>query len=232
MSELLEPQFWLAALQIVWINILLSGDNAVVIAMACRDLPPRQRRLGLIAGAAVSSTLLILFTVAVTALMRLPYLRLISAVALLWIAIKLVGPSSHRSEAGGAAAESLRRAIGTILVADMIMSLDNVVAVAAVAQGRYLLLGLSLAVSIPVVYGGSAMVMALLRRFPIIIWAGGALLGFVAGELFVSDPVLSARALPGLAFGIVGAAIVIATGALLRWRRTAADGGPTTEEDE
>ncbi len=249
-AQFSQPQFWVAALQIIWINILLSGDNAVVIAMACRDLPPRQRRWGMIMGAGVSSTLLIVFTSVVTALMALPYLRLISAGALLWIAIKLVGPTPHEEES--VAVESLRRAVRIIVVADIIMSLDNVVAVAAVAQGRYVLLGLSLAVSIPVVYGGSAIVLSLLGRFPIIVWAGGALLGFVAGELFVSDPVvasrLSATAILGidansaiseaaarfrhwmsldladLAFGTLGACLVILVGLVWRGHRTG-DGG-------
>jgi YjbE family integral membrane protein len=255
-AQVSQPQFWIAALQIIWINILLSGDNAVVIAMACRDLPPRQRRWGMIIGAGVSSTLLIVFTSVVTALMALPYLRLISACALLWIAIKLVAPAPHDGEEA-VAVRSLRRAVRIIVVADIVMSLDNVVAVAAVAQGRYVLLGLSLAVSIPVVYGGSAIVMSLIGRFPIIVWAGGALLGFVAGELFVGDPAvashLSAAALvdidinfaiseaarhfkhqfsldlADMAFGTLGACLVILVGLLWR-RRTTEDGRRTTDD--
>jgi YjbE family integral membrane protein len=228
MTQLSQPEFWVSALQIVWINILLSGDNAVVIAMACRDLPRRQRRWGMIAGAGVSSILLILFTGVVTALMALPYLRLISACALLWIAVRLVGPAPHDKE-GPAAVDSLRRAVRIIVVADIIMSLDNVVAVAAIAQGRYVLFGLSLAVSIPIVYGGSAIVMSLLRRFPIIVWAGGALLGWIAGELFVGDPAMRAFDLSDIAFGMLGAGIVIVVGLL--WRKRTTDGGGRTTED-
>jgi YjbE family integral membrane protein len=154
----------------------------------------------------------------VTELLRLPYLRLVGAIALLWIAIRLVGPSHHQQEE--VAARSLRRAVEIIVLADLIMSLDNVVAVAAVAQGRYLLLALGLAVSIPVVYGGSAIVLSLLRRFPIIVWAGGALLGFIAGGLFVDDPVFMRFELSEVGFGLLGAAIVIAVGRLWRWRTT------------
>jgi len=228
LAQLAEPQFWVAALQIVWINVLLSGDNAVVIALACRDLPPRQRRFGMIAGAGVSSILLIAFTSVVTRLMALPYLRLVSACALLWIAIRLVGPKAHEEEEA-VPVESLRRAVQIIVLADIIMSLDNVVAVAAVARGRYLLLGLSLAVSIPVVYGGSRIVLSLLQRFPIIVWAGGALLGWVAGELLVNDPVLLSHDLSEVAAGIIGAGIVIAAG--LVWKRMADVRRRRTDED-
>jgi len=245
MSELSQPQFWLAALQIVWINLILSGDNAVVIAMACRGLRPRERRWGMIIGAGMAATLLIAFSSAMTALLALPYLHLLGAGALLWIAIGLVDPTEPAAADASRPVENLRRAIRIIVVADVIMSLDNAVAVAALARGRYALIGLGLAVSIPIVYGGSAIILALIGRFPIIVWAGGALLGFVAGEMFVDDPTLSwlremvdaalGSALPervrhfqrelgpdlaDLAFGLVGAAIVIVAGLVARRRRT------------
>jgi YjbE family integral membrane protein len=184
-------QFSIAALQVIWINLLLSGDNAVVIAMACRGLNPRERRRGMIIGAGFAAVLLIVFASALTALIALPYLRLASGCALLWIAVKLLTEKPPGEGKESAAVGSLRQAVQIIVVADIIMSLDNVVAVAAVARGRYGLIGLSLAVGIPIVFGGSALVLALLKRFPIIVWAGAALLGFVAGELIADDPALA-----------------------------------------
>jgi YjbE family integral membrane protein len=191
--------------------------------------------------------LLIVFTITVSALMALPYLRLISACALIWIAIRLLGPDQHDEAGTPQAAESLWRAVRIVVVADVIMGLDNAVAVAAVANGRYVLLGLGLAISIPIVVAGSAIVLALIERFPIIVWAGGAVLGWVAGELFVSDPVIESRlgalahvnfdvdsAIPeatrdfayhlglnlaNLGFGVLGAFIVILAGALWRHAR-------------
>jgi YjbE family integral membrane protein len=244
-----QPQFWAAVVQIIWIDIVLSGDNAVVIALAVRGLPVRQRRKGMIMGAGVAAALLIGFTITVSALMSLPYLRLISAGALIWIAVNLVGPSQHDEADTPEAAGSLWRAVRIIVVADVIMGLDNAVAIAAIANGRYLLLGLGLAISIPIVFAGSAVVLALIERFPIIVWAGGAVLGWVAGELLVSDPVIKLRldalaltsfgapsaiagamrnfadqlglSLAELAFGALGALIVILAGAL--WRRAPAD---------
>jgi YjbE family integral membrane protein len=242
MAQFSQPQFWVAVVQIIWIDIVLSGDNAVVIAMACRGLPPRQRRLGLIIGAGAAAALLIVFTITVSALMSLPYLRLAGAGALIWIAVKLVGPEQDDAADAPQAADSLWRAVRIIVVADVIMGLDNAVAVAAVANGRYVLLGLGLAISIPIVIAGSAIVLRLIERYPIIVWAGGAVLGWVAGELFVSDPVVASRmsvfalanfdvsaAIFGyqlslrfadLAFGVLGAGIVILAGGA--WRRAQA----------
>jgi YjbE family integral membrane protein len=237
-----QPQFWVAVVQIIWIDIILSGDNAVVIAMACRGLPARQRRKGMIIGAGVAAAVLIVFTITVSALMTLPFLRLVSACALIWIAIRLVGPDQHDEADTPQAAESMWRAVRIVVVADVIMGLDNAVAVAAVANGRYVLLGLGLAISIPIVIAGSAIVLRLIERYPIIVWAGGAVLGWVAGELFVSDPVVASRmsvfalanfdvsaAIFGyqlslrfadLAFGVLGAGIVILAGGA--WRRAQA----------
>jgi YjbE family integral membrane protein len=247
LTQFSEPQFWVAVVQIIWIDIVLSGDNAVVIAMACRGLPAHQRRRGMIIGAGVAAALLIVFTITVSALMMLPFLRLISACALIWIAVKLVGPEQH-DEADTPQAESLWRAVRIVVVADVIMGLDNAVAVAAVANGRYVLLALGLAISIPTVVAGSAIVLALIGRYPIIVWAGGAVLGWVAGELFVSDPIIEARLsalalmdfdgnsvilgptrhfvhqlnlnLTDVAFGALGATVVIVAGALWRHAQT------------
>ena len=189
-NEMSHPAFWLAVVQVIWINILLSGDNAVVIALACRGLPPKERRWGMILGAGVASILLIVFTGVVSVLMTLPYLKLVSGIALLWIAIKLLAPQAHDAEDTPEAIEDLWRAVRLVVVANIVMSLDNVIAVAAVAHGDYVLLTLGLVVSIPIVIAGSAIILALLERFPILIWGGAAVLGWVAGEIFASDQVV------------------------------------------
>ncbi len=191
MEQLSQAQFWVAVVQIIWVDIVLSGDNAVVIALACRGLPARQRRSGMIVGAGVAAMLIVVFTIMVSFLIRLPYLRLASACALFGIAVKLVGPDEPEAGDAPPAVDSLWRAVRIIVVADVVMGLDNAVAVAAVANGRYVLLGLGLAISIPIVVAGSAIILALLERFPIIVWAGGGVLGWVAGELLVSDPIIA-----------------------------------------
>ena len=190
-SEMLRPGFWLAALQITGINILLSGDNAVVIALAVRALPPRQRFWGMVLGAGCATVLLIVFTGIVATLLTLPYLKLIGAIALLWIAVKLVVPQPHDEEGTPEAVEDLWRAVRVVVIANIVMSLDNVIAMAAAANGDHLLLGLGLAISIPVVIGGSALFLAILERFPWVVWGGGALLGWIAGGLFPNDAVIS-----------------------------------------
>src|SRR5262245_36008251 len=189
--ELMRPTFWLAAVQIMGINILLSGDNAVVIALACRGLPPKERFWGMVFGAGVAAVLLILFTGIVATLMTLPYLKLVGGIALFWVAIKLVAPQPHDAEDTPEAVEDLWRAVRVVVVANIVMSLDNVIAVAAAAKGNYLLLGLGLAVSIPIVIAGSALFLAILERFPIVVWGGGALLGWIAGGLLPDDAVVA-----------------------------------------
>jgi YjbE family integral membrane protein len=224
MVELMEPKFWLAVLQIIWINILLSGDNAVVIALACRGLPPRERMWGMIIGAGVASILLIAFTGLISVLMTLPYLKMLSALALLWIAVKLLAPQAHDAEDTPEAVEDLWRAVRIVVIADIIMSLDNVIAVAAVAKGQYVLLTIGLAISIPMVIAGSAIILALLESFPILVWGGAGVLGWVAGDIFSSDPVVLgflSQFDPDqveVALKIIGAALVIASGIV--WRRT------------
>jgi YjbE family integral membrane protein len=190
-SEMLRPGFWLAALQITGINILLSGDNAVVIALAVRALPPRQRFWGMVLGAGCATVLLIVFTAIVATLLTLPYLKLIGGIALLWIAVKLVVPQPHDEEGTPEAVEDLWRAVRVVVIANIVMSLDNVIAMAAAANNNNLLLGLGLAISIPVVIGGSAVFLAILERFPWVVWGGGALLGWIAGGLFPNDAVIS-----------------------------------------
>jgi YjbE family integral membrane protein len=186
-NEMMRPAFWLAALQIMGINILLSGDNAVVIALAVRALPPRERFWGMVLGAGCAAVLLILFTGIVATLLKLPYLKLIGGIALFWVAVKLVAPQPHDAEDTPEAVEDLWRAVRVVVIANIVMSLDNVIAVAAAAHGNYLLLALGLAISIPVVIAGSALFLALLERFPWVVWAGGALLGWIAGGLLPDD---------------------------------------------
>jgi YjbE family integral membrane protein len=191
LSELMRPTFWLAALQIMGINILLSGDNAVVIALAVRALPPKERFWGMVLGAGAAAVLLILFTGVVATLMKLPYLKLAGGLALFWVAVKLVSPQAHDAEDSPEAIEDLWRAVRVVVVANIVMSLDNVIAVAAAAKGDYLLLALGLAVSIPVVIAGSALFLAIIERFPVVVWGGGALLGWIAGGLLPEDPIIA-----------------------------------------
>ena len=189
-AEFSSTTFWVSVVEVIWVNILLSGDNAVVIALACRGLPPRERLWGMVIGAGVASVLLIVFTSLVSVLMTLPYLRLLGSLALLWIAVKLLAPQAHDAEDTPEAVEDLWRAVRIVVIADIIMSLDNVIAVAAVAKGHYVLLIIGLAVSIPIVIAGSALILALLERFPILVWGGAAILGWVAGDIFASDQVI------------------------------------------
>ena len=183
-----QPEFWVAVAKIIWINILLSGDNAVVIAMACRALPAKQRLWGMILGAGVAVALRIVFTGIVASLMLLPYLKIVGGLALFYIAAKLLVPDDpDRDETE--AVQHLWRAIRIVAIADIIMSLDNVIAIAAAAGGNSALLVLGLAISIPLIVAGAALIMALLDRFPILIWAGAALLGWIAGEVIATDPV-------------------------------------------
>jgi YjbE family integral membrane protein len=222
-ADLSSTGFWLSVLQVIWINILLSGDNAVVIALACRGLPPRERLWGMVIGAGFASVLLIAFTGIISVLLTLPYLKLIGAIALIWIAIKLLAPQGHDQEDTPEAVDDLWRAVRIVVIADIVMSLDNVIAVAAVAKGQYVLLTLGLAVSIPMVIAGSAIILALLERFPVLVWGGAAILGWVAGDIFASDPIvqnLFSQFNPehvDIASSIVGALLVVGTGYV--WRR-------------
>jgi YjbE family integral membrane protein len=186
-------QFWLAALEIIVINVLLSGDNAVVIALACRNLPPAQRKWGVIWGAVGAIVLRIILTYFAVTLLTLPYLKIIGGVLLLWIGVKLIA----EEEDGGdgeekvKASDKLMAAVRTVIVADLVMSIDNVLGVAAAAKGSLLLLVFGLVVSIPLVIAGSQIIMRLIERFPVLILAGGGLLGWVAGEMIVEDGALA-----------------------------------------
>jgi YjbE family integral membrane protein len=188
-SEMLQPTFWVAVGKIIWINVLLSGDNALVIALACRGLEPRHRLWGMILGAGAAVILRIIFTGIVVTLMELPYLKLVGGLALLVIAAKLLVPEQEDEE-GVESASHLWAAVQIVVVADIVMSLDNVIAVAAAANGSVPLLILGLAISIPLIVAGAALIMAVLSRLPILVWAGAALLGWIAGDVIATDPAI------------------------------------------
>jgi YjbE family integral membrane protein len=184
---LTDPTFWAALLQIIFINILLSGDNAIVIALAARTLPERERKWAVFGGTAGAVLLRILFTIIIVYLMQIPFLKLIGGILLLWIAVKLLIPEAEDGHGDSKAATTLWGAIGTIVVADAVMSLDNVIGVAAVAKDNMVLLVLGLIISIPLVVVGSTMMIKLLARFPILVTFGGALLGWIGGDVAVTD---------------------------------------------
>jgi YjbE family integral membrane protein len=227
MDILAHTQFLTALAQIVLINLLLSGDNAVVIALACRDLPRPQRLWGMAIGAGAGVVLRLVFTVAIAWLFQLPHLKLVGGLALLYIGARLLvdeGPEKKEMEATA----HLWRAVSIVVVADIVMSFDNILAMVEVADNDLLLLAIGLAISIPLVVAGAALVTALLERLPILIWAGAALLGWVAGQTIAGDAMVLnlARALDGqwlerldLAAGLAGAALVVAAGMLWRQRR-------------
>jgi YjbE family integral membrane protein len=185
-ADMQTPAFWLAVGKIIWINVLLSGDNALVIAMACRGLAPRQRRWGMAIGAGISVVLLIAFTGIVASLLVLPYLKLVGGFALMVIAAKLLVPEDESDHV--TAGTSLWQAVRIVVIADIVMSLDNVIAVAAAANGQWPLLILGLAISIPIIIAGAALIMIVLDRFPILVWLGAILLGWIAGDTIQSDP--------------------------------------------
>jgi len=228
-SDMGRTEFWIALAKIMWINILLSGDNAVVIAMACRGLPPRQRLWGMVLGAGVAVGLRVIFTGVVASLMLLPYLKIVGGLALFYIAAKLLVPDDPEED-GTEAVEHLWRAVRIVAIADIIMSLDNVIAIAAAAGGNMALVVIGLAISIPLIVAGAALIMSLLDRFPILIWAGAALLGWIVGEVIATDPVsvgfltasYGAKVAHQVAIGaaIAGAVLVLVVGGV--WRRSKA----------
>ncbi|MBI3898041.1 MAG: TerC family protein [Gammaproteobacteria bacterium] len=190
-QEIFSQQFWIGFLQIIGLDLILSGDNAVVIALAARSLPPQQQRQAILWGSGAAVVMRIVLALAAIELLKLPYLKIAGGVLLLWIGIKLLLPEEEHE--GGTSAGSnatLFAAIRTILIADVVMSLDNVFAVAAAAKGSVLLLTIGLAISIPLVVFGSTFLLKLMERFPVIITIGGGLLGWVAGEMWVTDPAI------------------------------------------
>jgi YjbE family integral membrane protein len=229
-----DPAFWSALGQIIGINIILSGDNAVVIALACRNLPDRYRNKAIFAGSAGAIILRVIFSVFVVELMTFPWLKLIGGVLLLWIGVKLIVPEDEHGD-GVEGSSNLWGAIRTVVIADAVMSLDNVIAIAAAARGSFTLLVIGLAISIPLIIVGSQLILKILIRFPILVVAGGGLLGWIAGEVMATDPVVepwvNANA-EWLHFWSkpIGAAVVIAIGKAIAWRR-AASAPPHEVED-
>ena len=220
------PQFWLAALEIVVINILLSGDNAVVIALACRNLPAHQRRWGVFWGAIGAIILRIILTFFAVSLLQLSWLKIVGGVLLVWIGIKLIAEEDGEGSPDVQASDRLMSAVRTVVIADLVMSIDNVLGVAAAAKGSLLLLVFGLVVSVPLVIGGAQLIMRLIERFPILIVAGGGLLGYVAGELIVEDSAIVDWVrvhAPWLGWGapVAGVALVVAPAKWLETRRRA-----------
>jgi YjbE family integral membrane protein len=188
---LATSQFWVDVCKIIVIDLLLSGDNAVVIALACRNLPLEQRKKGILFGVAGAIVLRIVLTFFAVGMLSLPYLKLVGAVLLIWIGIKLILPEDEHGENDIRADTRLFGAVKTIIIADFVMSLDNVLGVAGAAHGNATLLVFGLLVSIPLIAWSSQLVLKLIDRFPIIIYAGGTLLGYVAGEMLVSEALFS-----------------------------------------
>ena len=222
--NLVDPFFWTALLKIIGVNIVLSGDNAVVIALAARSLPPKQQKQAIFWGAGAAIVLRILLTLFAVALLALPWLKLVGSALLLWIGIKLLVPEEGDDDIQ--ASDNLFVAIRTILIADLVMSLDNVIAVAAAAGGSVVLLVLGLAISIPLVIFGATLLVKLMERWPIIITIGAALIGFVAGEMAWEDKAVEQWTSPypedmKYAAAIVGAALVVAWGRWLAHRAEA-----------
>jgi YjbE family integral membrane protein len=239
-EDMVQAPFWVAVLKIIGVNIILSGDNAVVIALACMTLPPRQRLWGMILGAGVAVLLRVLFTLVVAQAMTYPFLKLVGGLLLLWVAVKLVAPDEE-GDSKVESAETLWRAVRIIAIADIVMSLDNVIAIAATAEVAAMgvdalhatpikatLIIFGLATSVPLIVAGSAILMAILERFPVLVWAGGALLGWVAGDIMIKDDALNMWFDPAIIGELhywaaaAGAVFVVMVGYLIRSRRNAA----------
>ena len=224
-EQLSYPQFWVAVVQIILIDILLAGDNAVVIALACRNLPPDLRKKGIFWGVFGAIALRVVLTGFAATLLTLPWLKIVGALALLWIGIKLLLPD-HDTEHEIEGSTNLMGAIRTVIIADFVMSLDNVIGVAGAAKGNFMLLVFGLLVSIPLVVVGSRLILKLIDRFPVVIVFGGGLLGWIAGDLIATDPAIGAwmKTLPSwthYAFAIAGALFVVIVAALLKRRQQA-----------
>ena len=220
-----NPVFWVGLGQIIIVNIVLSGDNAVVIALASRSLPPHQQKKAIFWGSAAAIVMRIILTVIALEMLKWPYLKIVGGLLLLYIGITLLLEEDESGDQGKADNDgSLMVAVRTILIADLVMSLDNVLAVAAAAKGNVPLLVIGLAISIPLIIFGSTLLLKVMERYPLIVTAGAALLGFLAGEMLLTDPAVVARfgelshTLVNIA-GAIGAAIVVAAGTALNRRR-------------
>ena len=231
MVDFLVTMSWAAVLQIIAIDILLGGDNAVVIALACRNLPPSQRTKGILWGTVGAIVLRVLLVVFAVTLLQIPYLKIIGGLLLLWIGVKLLAPDGDGSHDGINGGGNLLSAIKTIIVADLVMSVDNVIAIAGAAHQadpdhQIGLVVFGLLVSIPIIVWGSQMVLKMIDRYPIVVTAGGALLGWIAGGMIVTDPAFAARfgeASTVLYYGcaIGGAVLVVLIGKLIERRKAA-----------
>lgn len=229
MDALLTAHFWVAVGQTILIDILLGGDNAVVIALACRNLPPQQRKLGILYGTAGAIVLRVILIAFALALLSVPYLKLVGAVLLVWIGVKLMLPE-HEDAHNINPSDRLWGAVRTVIVADLVMSVDNVLAIAGAAQStgehQLVLVIFGLLVSIPIIVWGSQLVLKLMERFPVIIVLGAMLLGWIAGQMAVTDPALKPHVPAGKAFeysaAVAGALLVLALGRLVTARQKVA----------
>jgi YjbE family integral membrane protein len=229
MEALMTAPFWIAVGQIILIDILLGGDNAVVIALACRGLPPKQRRLGIIYGTAGAIILRVILIAFALALLAIPYLKLVGGILLVWIGIKLMLPEDEGDHANINATDKLWGAVKTVIVADLVMSVDNVLAIAGAAESagshQLPLVIFGLLVSIPIIVAGSQIVLKLMDRFPMIITLGAMLLGWIAGQMIFTDPGLKPYLPAGktweYATAAAGALLVLALGKAIKARREA-----------
>jgi len=222
--DITTASFWIAVAQIILIDILLGGDNAVVIALACRKLPEEQRKMGILWGVAGAIGLRVVLIFFALQLLAVPWLKVVGALLLFWIGVKLLLPEEGAHD-NVEASTTLAGAIKTIIVADAVMSLDNVIAVAGAANGSMLLVVFGILVSIPIVVWGSQLVLRLMDRYPIVITAGGALLGWIGGGMIVTDPALPKEMFSGLPYAktfaaVLGAILVVAIGKWLAARMT------------
>ena len=221
MELLTSSTFWIALLEVIGINIILSGDNAVVIALAARSLPPQQQRRAIQIGSGAAVVLRIVLTLVAAKLLQMPYLEIIGGCLLLWIGAQLL-VNEEENEGGSKGTSNMLAAVRTILLADLVMSLDNVIAVAAAAKGDTTLLVLGLAISIPLVIFGSTLIIKIMDRFPVIVTLGAALIGWVAGETITSDGMLKGivASYPWLphAASVLGALLVVGVGMFLQRR--------------
>lgn len=227
MEEFMTASFWLAVGQIIMIDILLGGDNAVVIALACRNLPDKLRTRGIIYGTAGAIILRVILIAFALALLAIPYLKIVGAVLLLWIGVKLLQPEDE-GDHNISSSDKLWAAVKTVIVADLVMSIDNVLAIAGAAQGAHqdhqlALVVFGLLVSIPIIVAGSQLVLKLMARFPVVITLGAMLLGWIAGQMAYSDPAIKPY-LPeadfwGYVVAAAGALLVLAIGKFMQSRQ-------------
>ena len=226
MTDWFTSQFWVAVIEIIFVNILLSGDNAVVIALACRNLSQRARRQGIFWGVLGAIVLRIVLTLFAMSLLVYPYLKLVGGGLLVWIGIKLIAEDDG-GDREVKASDRLLTAVWTIIVADLVMSLDNVMAVAAAAKGHIVLMSFGLIVSIPIVNIGAQVIMRLMGRYPMLVVLGGGLLGYIAAEMAIEDPIVQPWLTANVAgiggiIPLVGFAVVAGAGLWLKRRRAGA----------